>query len=112
MTTLETGPGPVSESRPDLSVIGRLHRNAVKQRLFRRFVRNSGSPKQGSLKRTADIYFLVHYAGMSRKRAAEVFGVSQERVRQIVNKGDKLIELNQFQVCHPRGSCVIGAINT
>ena len=97
-------------SQIDQSIIGRLHRNAVKQRLFRRFVRNSLCPKNCSLKRTADIYFLVHYAGMGRKRAAELFGVSQERVRQIVNKGDKLIELNSFQICHPRGSCLIGAI--
>jgi len=100
-----------TESHSDFSIIGRLHRNAVKQRLFRRFVRSSISPQQASLKRTADIYFLVHYAGMSRKRAAEIFGVSQERVRQIVNKGDKLLELNTFQICHPRGSCLIGAIN-
>jgi hypothetical protein len=97
---------------PDLSIIGRLHRNAVKQRLFRRFVRRRDSQEHPSLKRTADIYFLVHYAGMSRKRAAEMFGVSQERIRQIVAKGDILIELNSFQICHPRGSCLIGAINT
>ena len=94
----------------DQSMIGRLHRNAVKQRLFRRFVRSSISPKQSSLKRAADIYFLVHYAKMSRRRAAELFGVSQERVRQIIHKGDTMRDLNMRQVCHPRGSCLIGAI--
>jgi hypothetical protein len=95
----------------DQSIIARLHRNAVKQRLFRRFVRRSYSQESSSTKRTVDIYFLIHYAGMSRKRAAELFGVSQERVRQIVNKGDRLRYLNSFQICHPRGSCLIGAIN-
>ena len=94
------------------SVIDRLHRNAVKQRLFRRFVRRRDSQEHPSAKRMADIYFLVHYAGMSRKRAAEMFGVSQERVSQILKKGDRFIELNSFQICHPRGSCLIGAINT
>ncbi len=47
----------LSESRPDFSVIGRLHRNAVKQRLFRRFVRRRDSQEHPSLKRMADIFF-------------------------------------------------------
>jgi hypothetical protein len=96
----------------NMNIIDRLHRNAVKQRLFRRFVRRRDSQEHPSDKRTADIYFLVHYAGMSKKHAAELFGVSQTRVGQIISKGDKLIKLNSFQICHPRGSCLVGAINT
>lgn len=97
--------------RPGSSIIDRLHRNAVKQRLYRRFVRSQISSRKATLARTASVYFCIHYAGMSRKRAGEIFSISQERIRQIVNKGDKFLYLNSFQVCHPRGSCLIGAIN-
>ena len=95
----------------DNSVIGRLHRNAVKQRLFRRFVRSAVQLHQdGSAKKAADIYFCVTYGGMTRKKAAETFGVSVERVRQVLHKGEMLKLMNTYQVCHPRGSCLIGAI--
>jgi len=103
----------IESIHPSPSIIDRLHRNAVKQRLFRRFVRRGIDIHYAnfSAKRAADIYFLVHYTGMPRKRAAELFGVTTETVRQILIKGDKFRKLNSFQICHPRGSCLIGAIN-
>ena len=92
-----------------MNIIERLARNAEKQQRYRMIIRGRAGATYAPYhvrKRIADILFLYKYAGWRKSKLARHFGVSPERIRQIVARADH----KNPSICHPRGSCLLGSI--
>lgn len=88
-----------------MTIIDRLHQNAIKQKAFRHIVRGYDNNLSEQRKRIADIYFLHHYAGWNYSILGRHFNLSRERVRQIITS--RLVTSGlEFTICHPKRSCM------